>query len=170
MSAAVMVFVRVVPPHQPPYDDELDPAYLASLPTGSEQLPFERAALGTALAAAGTVLPRSPLRPDPAPWARAFIQAALETLSGRRPVAQLQRRASPGVLAGLARAGTRAAASGPQPLVMVRSVHVSEPVDGVAEVCAVISRREEGRTRFRAVAARLETHNDTWRCVLFQVG
>jgi hypothetical protein len=48
----------------------------------------------------------------------------------------------------------------------VKSVRVCEPVDGVAEVAAVIS--QGGRCR--AVAARLEGVDGRWRCVHLQIG
>lgn len=169
MSApALAPYVRLAPPYQPPYDDELPPL---TLPAGSQQLPFE--SVVTDRPDDGAPVSAFPLRrrlPDPAPWARQFVQVALEALNGRRPANQLQRMASPGVLAGVARVGARAAAAGAQPLIIVRSVHVSEPADAVAEVCAVISRQEGDRIRFRAVAARLEGYTGHWRCVTLQVG
>jgi hypothetical protein len=57
-----------------------------------------------------------------------------------------------------------------QPVVVVRSIHVGEPADGIAEVCAVVSRPDADGPRFRAVAARLEGHSGQWRCVTLQVG
>ena len=167
-ATALVPYVRLAPPYQPPYDDELPPS---ALPAGSQQLPFEPVV--QVLPDDGALPSAFPLRrrlPDPAPWARQFVQAVLEALSGRRPVGQLQRMASPGVLAGVARVGAKAAAAGPQPVIVVRSVHVSEPADAVAEVCAVICRHEGGQTRFRAVAARLEGYSGHWRCVTLQVG
>lgn len=169
MSAPALVpYVRLAPPYQPPYDDELAPS---TLPAGTQQLPFDPVdpVSPQETAVPATFALRGKL-PDPAPWARQFLQAVLEVLSGRRPVGQLQRMASPGVLAGVARVGSRAAAAGAQPVIVVRSVHVGEPADAVAEVCAVISRHEGGQIRYRAVAARLEGHNGHWRCVTLQVG
>ncbi|MBA3252274.1 MAG: hypothetical protein H0T66_18685 [Geodermatophilaceae bacterium] len=169
MSAPALVpYVRLAPPYQPPYDDELPPPALSA---GSQQLPFEPIVQRSPDdGAVASVFPLRRRLPDPAPWARQFVQAALEALNGRRPASQLQRMASPGVLAGVARVGARAAAAGAQPVIVVRSVHVSEPADAVAEVCAVISRQEGGQTRFRAVAARLEGYSGHWRCVTLQVG
>ena len=73
---------------------------------------------------------------------------------------------SPGVFAALS-AGRRprwcAASSSP---LLVGRVHVSEPVDGVAEVSAVA--RRDGRAH--AVAARLEGIDGRWRCTALQIG
>ena len=49
---------------------------------------------------------------------------------------------------------------------LVGRVHVSEPVDGVAEVSAVA--RRDGRAH--AVAARLEGIDGRWRCTALQIG
>lgn len=170
MSAPALVpYIRLAPPYQPPYDDERDEAYV--VPPDHDQLPFDT--LVPVLPLPQAVISHFPLRrrlPDPTPLARQFVQAALEALSGRRPVSQLQRMGTPSVLAGLSRVSARAAAAGPQPVVVVRSLHVSEPADAVAEVCAVISRHEPDGLRVRAVAARFEGHSGHWRCVLFQVG
>ena len=43
----------------------------------------------------------------------------------------------------------------------LHSVHVTEPADGVAEVCAVVRQGE----RYQALAARLEAPDGRWRCV-----
>jgi hypothetical protein len=48
----------------------------------------------------------------------------------------------------------------------VRSVRVSEPADGVAELCATV---ETGR-RVRALAMRLEEHHGRWCCTRLQLG
>lgn len=47
----------------------------------------------------------------------------------------------------------------------LHSVHVTEPADGVAEVCAVV--RQGGR--YQALAARLEAPDGRWRCVSFRL-
>ena len=49
---------------------------------------------------------------------------------------------------------------------LVGTVHVCEPVDGVAEVTAVA--RRDGRAH--AVAARLEGIDGRWRCTALQIG
>jgi hypothetical protein len=49
---------------------------------------------------------------------------------------------------------------------VVRSVRVSEPHDGVAEVCAVV---QQG-PRCRAIALRLEGIDGRWQCTALQIG
>ena len=49
---------------------------------------------------------------------------------------------------------------------VVRSVHVSEPVDGVAEVCAIV---QQG-PRCRAIALRLEGIDGRWQCTALHIG
>ena len=105
--------------------------------------------------------------PDPRLWAARLCQAVLEVLAGGRPVTQLLRwtsfpvytclaeqRPSPGSRHLLARGES------------VRSVHVCEPADGVAEVALVVA----GPDRPRAVALRLEGLNGRWVCTQLQLG
>jgi hypothetical protein len=49
---------------------------------------------------------------------------------------------------------------------VVRSVRVSEPTDGVAEVCAIV---QQG-PRCRAIALRLEGIDGRWQCTALQIG
>lgn len=162
--------VRRPPQLEPPYDDERsDEARVWLLHVGDE-LPFEEPA-PRRFRRQVDFFDRQPtsrrLLPEPEPWAARLLQAVLETLVGRRPAAQLQEWASPIVLAALAVvAGQRqwAAPNGSPPA--VRSVRVSEPADGVAEVSAVAQRGE----RFFAVAARLEGLDGRWRCVALRLG
>jgi hypothetical protein len=104
--------------------------------------------------------------PDPRDAGRRLITTVLEALAGRRPVAQLARLAAPGVVAALT-AGRRPrwCAEGTAPIVL-GTLHVCEPVDGVAEVSAVA--RRAGRAH--AVAARLEGLDGRWRCTAVQIG
>jgi hypothetical protein len=104
--------------------------------------------------------------PDPAVAGRRLLTLTLETLAGRRPLAQLQHLTSAGVFSALS-AGRRPlwCAQGTSPLLIGR-VHVCEPVDGVAEISAVA--RRDGRAH--AVAARLEGIDGRWRCTALQVG
>jgi hypothetical protein len=104
--------------------------------------------------------------PDPREAGRRLITMTLEALAGRRPLTQLQPMTSLGVYAALT-GGRRPAwcISGTAPLI-VGAVHASEPVDGVAEVCAVARRGGRGH----AVAARLEGVDGRWRCTALQVG
>jgi hypothetical protein len=104
--------------------------------------------------------------PDPREAGRRVLTTVLETLAGRRPAAQLGRLTTPVVLAALS-AGRRPrwCAEGASPIVL-GTVHVCEPVDGVAEVSAVA--RRAGRAH--AVAARLEGIDGRWRCTAVQIG
>lgn len=115
--------------------------------------------------------PRSCL-PAPAPWAGRLVQALLEVLAGQRPVSQVLRWTSAAVYADLEddltrrlgrqprRAGVRRTGG------VVRSVHVGEPREGVAEVCAVVLRG----ARYGAIALRLEGVDGRWQCTALQVG
>lgn len=106
--------------------------------------------------------------PDPRLWAARLVQAIVEVTVGARPVGQLIRWTSTNVYESVQRrvnhagsvlgAERRAAA-------IVRSVHVSEPSDGVAEVCAVV----QHGARCRALALRLEGVDGRWQCTALQV-
>jgi Family of unknown function (DUF6459) len=141
----------------------------------------------------GVLPPRPPHRPGPRPrparvavpdcdfgpiWSsraelpparaagRRVLTTVLEALAGRRPMSQLQPLTTPGVHTALT-AGRRPGwcASGTAPFVL-GTVHVCEPVDGVAEVSAVAHRAG----RAHAVAARLEGIDGRWRCTRIQIG
>jgi hypothetical protein len=108
------------------------------------------------------------LLPEPRLWAGRLVQAVVEVTVGARPVAQLLRWTTTDVYdsvrcrvarSGAVAAGVRRAAP------RVRSVHVSEPRDGVAEVCAVV----QHGPRCRAVALRLEGLDGRWQCTALQV-
>lgn len=169
MTAVLTPYLRGAPPYQPPYDDEVDAAARRDLGAWTQELPFE-AEFDRPPAANPPRPQRTCPLPDPAPWARRFIQAVLESLTGRRPAAQLQAWTSTSVFLGLQRACARSGERRAQPPVAVRSVHVSEPTDGVAEVCAVVLRPDPQGPRYRAVAARLEGVDGQWRCVTLQIG
>ncbi len=114
--------------------------------------------------------PRASL-PEPKPWAGRLVQAIVEVTSGVRPVSQLVRWTTTDVYATVQRriahtelsqrtpGGRRAGA-------IVRSIHVDEPADGVAEVCAVV----QHGARCRAIALRLEGFDGRWQCTALQVG
>jgi hypothetical protein len=112
--------------------------------------------------------PRAQL-PEPRLWAGRLVQAIVEVTSGARPVAQLIRWTTTDVYDTIQRRITRAGLLG-QPGkragAIVRSVRVDEPIDGVAEVCAVI---QQG-ARCRAIALRLEGVDGRWQCTALQVG
>lgn len=118
------------------------------------------------------------LLPEPRVWAGRLVQAVVEVTVGRRPLAQLLRWTTTDVYDSvryrIAHAGTgvgigartgvgTVAASGAAP--RVRSVHVDEPRDGVAEVCAVV----QHGPRCRAIALRLEGLDGRWQCTALQV-
>jgi hypothetical protein len=110
------------------------------------------------------------LLPDPTPWAGRLVQAVVEAMAGVRPVAQLIRWTTTEVYDGIQNRAIRAMHErrGPTPrrlAEVVRSVHVSEPVDGVAEVCAIV---QQG-PRCRAIALRLEGADGRWRCTALQL-
>lgn len=110
--------------------------------------------------------PRADL-PDPVAFSRRLLVGALEAFAGHRSIAQLSPYLSRGVFTGLARD-----AENPQVTnswrgnAAVRTLHLCEPADGVAEVAAVIA----VRGRSRAVALRLEGLDGRWRCVRLQLG
>ncbi|MFA7267176.1 MAG: Rv3235 family protein, partial [Candidatus Nanopelagicales bacterium] len=109
--------------------------------------------------------------PEPAQWARRYGQAWLEASLGRRPIKQLNRWSSPGVLAELA-SSTKPATSNRKGAVapgsqrtrqahgVVSGMRVDEPADGVAEVAAVV----RTRGRCRALMLRLEGWDGRWVC------
>ena len=106
--------------------------------------------------------------PDPQMWAGRLAQAVVEVCGGERPVGQLLRWTSHEVYTQLAaqhRPRLRSAARpGSNVRVLrqrcdqVRSVHVCEPADGVAEVAVVVA----GALRWWALALRLEGLNGRW--------
>ncbi len=172
--AARRISVSVAPRREPPFDDEIDaatapgrrPAPILRIvqprlpftgPRGGEYGAYERDS--AAIPAATDALP------DPARWSRRLLIALLEARAGLRPVRQLAGHLSPAVQSGLAAEFARS--GGPQAArSTVRSVHVFEPADGVAEVAAVV----QSAGRYRAIAARLEASDGRWRCVRLQFG
>lgn len=112
---------------------------------------------------------------DPRAWARRLVQALVEVIAGDRPLTQLVRWTSSAVYDDVAallpvhRPGrvSRSAAPADQAVrASVRSVHLTEPADGVAEVAATVRR---GR-RTTAVALRLEGLDGRWQCTALEVG
>lgn len=105
--------------------------------------------------------------PEARGWAARFAQALVEVMAGDRPLAQLIRWTTSDVydeVAGLVAGpgvGPADAARG-----VVRSVHVSEPTDGVAEVCALVRRG----VRSTALALRLEGLDGRWQCSALELG
>ena len=157
-----------VPACEPPYDDELpartEPARApigplrALAPAPLRLVPPAR----TVDDEEGPGLTPVSELPAVRPAAHALVQGLLEVLAGVRPVSQLQRATSPELFLQLeqvvhgrprtpgARPGTGA----------VRSLHVQERPEGVAEVCATVRRGP----RMAAVALRLEGIRGRWCC------
>ena len=158
-----------VPVSEPPYDDEL-PVRLATAPAPIGPL---RALTPPPLRLVPPPAPagddedgpsRTPVSelPPARPVAHALVQGLLEVLAGVRPVAQLQRGTSPELFAQLEQVvHGRPRAVGARPLTgAVRSLHVQERPEGVAEVCATVRRGP----RMAAVALRLEGIAGRWTC------
>jgi len=163
----------VVPTPQPPLEDERRPLRLV-LPGVAAPRPPHRPGprpnvTGQHATEDADFGPSWSLRadlPDPQAAGRLLITLTLEALAGRRPLTQLQPMTSVGVFAALSNGRRpRWCTEGSAPLALGR-VHVSEPVDGVAEVSAVAHRAG----RAHAVAARLEGVDGRWRCTALQVG
>ncbi|WP_435743918.1 Rv3235 family protein [Microbacterium sp. PMB16] len=104
--------------------------------------------------------------PDPAPLLRSLTQGVLEVLAGVREVDQLARWFSEDAFRSLvsranlsARARSARGVSPARPTFALRSIRVTEPVDGVIEAVVVVA----GPGRTRAVAIRLEGLDRRWR-------
>jgi hypothetical protein len=120
-----------------------------------------------------------PAEPEVAPgatsevraWTAQLAQAVVDVLAGDRPASQLLRWTTDEVQASVRR---RASVAGlqrprsrePRPRARVRSVRVCEPVAGVAEGSAVVSR--DGRVY--ALALRLECRGSRWQCTALEGG
>jgi hypothetical protein len=174
------VTVRLAPRREPPFDDEREqPTFGPLRVVGRSQppLPFDPSP-ARLTAAQAWAAPRPTSRgelPDPASWSRRLLVAVLEARAGQRSLRQLATYFSPAVHAGLIAEFHRTPAAHlqagqPQPqarrAAAVKSVHVCEPADGVAEISAVIATG----SRYHAVAARLEGLDGRWRCVRLQLG
>jgi len=108
-----------------------------------------------------------PSRPGAHAWALHFTQAALEVVAGLRPPVQLVRWTSPEVQVALRRRHALARRTGARPAGgSVRSVHVTQPARGVAEVAAVVT---DG-VRYRALAFRMEGTTSRWRVTALELG
>ncbi|GAB4080343.1 Rv3235 family protein [Modestobacter muralis] len=104
--------------------------------------------------------------PDAQAAGRRLVTLTLEAFAGRRPMTQLRGLVSPPLFGSLTTGRRpRWCTEGTAPL-LISSVRVCEPVDGVAEVSAVA--RRGGRAH--AVAARLEGIDGRWRCTALQIG
>lgn len=168
-SALPALRLLPAPDCEPPYDD--DPAHPATSPAPAPQR-------GLRLVPAVADRP-TPVRPGTAaavrsdsalpgarPFAVALVHRLVEVRGGVRPVLQLQRDTTPSLYADLERAlHRRARATGARPGSRdVRSVHVQERPEGVAEVCATV----RCGTRMAALALRLEAIGGRWLCTQVQ--
>jgi hypothetical protein len=180
------------PASEPPYDDEHAGRGPAGLPSGAVQGTLALAfVLPNGIPAAPAAPPDLRLVPRPAAedaadavdfgpqptstaalptaraWSARFAQAVVEVLAGDRPVSQLVRWTTTSVYDDLAALVVGpAAVRGAAARGVVRSIHVSEPVDGVAEVAALVRRGP----RSTAVALRLEGLDGRWQCTALELG
>jgi hypothetical protein len=178
----------------PPYDDELGREHLpvTAMPVVQGALALAFTLPSGVPAVPSHPMPLSPLRviddddedfepdfaitprnslPDPRRFAGRLAQAIIEVVSGARPVTQLVRWTNQQVyddIRGRLKRLARRGAPGNRGIVAgtVRSVHVTEPLDGVAEVCAIVQR--QGRAT--AVALRLEGLDGSWMCTAVTFG
>ncbi len=154
------------PVSEPPYDDELPARPVSSAPP-----------LGPLLSLAPLLrlvpdahLDEEPVRlrtpaselPPARSVARGLVQGLLEAIAGVRPLTQLQKGTSVELYAQLEqRVHSRPPLAGSRPVTgAVRSLHVQQQSDGVAEVCATVRRGQ----RIEAVALRLEGIGGRWCC------
>ena len=145
------------PASAPPYDDEPHPRVLRlvrSAPVPSEVFDDDAWSAGARTPTAH--LPASHL------FARHLVQAVLEVLAGVRSITQLRRDTTPELYTAISAALTdRPMPSGRRPDPRsIRSVHVQERPEGVADACATVHR--DGRTA--ALGLRLEGFEGRWRC------
>lgn len=169
------------PVTEPPYDDERSAApvlHLVPAPVAAPVLVPVPDAVPVPVAAAAAAAQACPVPTGgdggapartptadlscPRVFAHALVQRLLEVSAGVRPLSQLQRDTTPELYAELERALTaRPRATGVRPTSRdVRSVHVQERPDGVAEVCATVRRG----ARAAALAMRLEGAQGRWLC------
>ncbi len=103
-------------------------------------------------------------------WADRFVHAVVEVIAGDRPLQQLVRWTDEHVYGDLSYRTDLLSQVSTTDLrrrvgrAHVRSVHVSQPAEDVAEVSAHIRHGD----RSRAIAARLETRRGRWVCTALQ--
>lgn len=104
----------------------------------------------------------------PAAWSARFVRVLLEALAGLRPLTQLATWANPDVCRGISRrvSATDRCGDLPRAIGNLRSLHLSSPAAGVAEVCAVVRTGH----RIRAIALRIEAAGGQWRCTSLTIG
>ncbi len=182
-----------LPCSEPPFDDELGPAPAGGPPRRPTAPGFQGTlALAFVLPSGLPAVPEPPpdlhlieddgdstdefgprptgraALPSPRTWAARVVQAIVEVLSGVRPATQLVRWTTEEVYEEISSRvlhGRGGDVEGP-PRGVVRSLHVSEPADGVAEVCALVRRG----ARSTAVALRMEGMDGRWQCTAIELG
>jgi hypothetical protein len=163
--------VLPVPPIDPPYDDERDhasPPMVGSLalafPPPTDALPLRL--VPPALPGPQTTDPAA--TPDVKVWSGRLTQAIVEVFVGARAAAQLSPFTTLDVLHQLERWSGRLTTRDGRPALQPRvmSVHVCEPRDRIAEVCAVV----DTGLRRRAFALRLEAGDGRWTCTALELG
>jgi Family of unknown function (DUF6459) len=181
--------IRVLPAPlaEPPYDDELDRAdegehrrrdcgddqgalaLAFTLPGGLPTVPVVQGSPMLRLVPARE--PGEPSLSEPQQFAGRLVQALVEVVAGARPASQLVRWTSERVYAQInqrVRQLAQAGAPGTRGIIagQLRSLHITAPLEGVAEVCAVVQRGP----RAAAVAVRLEAVEGRWKCTAVQFG
>lgn len=158
--------LRPAPCREPPFDDELA---ISGIGPHDRPLPLNwQRAKGRSPRQHGHAPARGAL-PEPALWARRLLIGIIESAAGKRPLHQVAALLSAGVASGLGADFAREARAGRThwtSAATVRSVRVSEPVEGVAELAATVA---TGR-RVRAIAMRLEVRHERWCCTRLQLG
>ena len=156
-AVSVRPALRLVlaPPSAPPYDDEPGAAPRLRLvaqpvqPTGDDGW-------------AGAVKTPTSALPGAQAFAHRLLHAVLEVAAGVRPVKQLRQHTTSELYETLydTLSGRPRALGGRPPPRDIRSLHVQERPEGVAEVCGTVQRGN----RVVAVALRLEGMDGRWRC------
>ena len=172
------ISLRPVPPCEPPFDDELEPAVWAP----PHQLAFDWSSEALHRCTGIEEPAKPPVRRSVVAGAsadaklavRRFVQLCLEVLNGYRPPSHLRRLAIPGEAAGVVAQGVvgaqrvaalRKAAQAPGrrpprrlPPVAVLRLRLCEPRPGAVE--AAVALMMEDRTW--AMAFRMELHHQSW--------
>jgi len=164
LAAPPVLRLLPAPVSEPPYDDELPPRPRSTAPPLGPLRSFAPLLrlVPDLSQDEGPTRARTPASalPSAHPVARALVQGLLEVLAGVRPLAQLRRGTSLELYAELEQVLLdRPRVAGPRPGTgAVRSLHVQQRPDGVAEVCATVHRGQ----RTAALALRLEGRDGRW--------
>ena len=151
--------ISLIAPDQPPLDLTDPAAVNLAQPSG-------RGATAAVVRARWTVRPRRDL-PDARQWGATVAVAVLQALLAQRPIAQLNRWLADDVLSAVSVQQRRRRTEPGRAVrpVVVRSVRVQHPGAEVAEVSAHLL----VGTGHTAVALRLESLGDRWRCTAFEL-